>query len=219
LKVHSSTSGSGHAALNVKDDAVVIDDATQGPALFNISEFKRFKSLKIESTSRRSRNVAFHDQGTAVVTGSDHSLVYIFDRRSGTTKDTIRVCPGEHQVQSIAVCQFSSFKLWTNAVKTLEYDSKSMILVGKSENDIGMNILQVWSKEVSPALRDPARKAAIVEKFGMAVVIVLAALFVVENILVSDSSSSISSHIKERFKHIPVVVPLIKGIGSYNGRQ
>ena len=54
----------------------------------------------------RIRSIAFHDGNSAIISGSDHGKVYIFDRRTGAVVDTIDVGIKDW-VQSVAVCAFS----------------------------------------------------------------------------------------------------------------
>lgn len=56
--------------------------------------------VKIESTEI-ARSVAVHDQGSAVVIGSDHGCVYVFDQRTGDVRDVISA--GTDWVQSVTV--------------------------------------------------------------------------------------------------------------------
>ncbi|KAF5315995.1 hypothetical protein D9758_018718 [Tetrapyrgos nigripes] len=82
----------GGAAISVKDDAYILDDTSQGIALYKLSGSERVKTFAVETNERRSRNVCFHDGGKAIVTGSDHGDVYVFDRRTddgdgGSTDD------------------------------------------------------------------------------------------------------------------------------------
>ncbi|KAF5332313.1 hypothetical protein D9758_016104 [Tetrapyrgos nigripes] len=81
----------GGAAISVKDDAYILDDTSQGVTLYKLSGSERVKTFAVETNERRSRNVCFHDGGKAIVTGSDHGDVYVFDRRTddggGSTDD------------------------------------------------------------------------------------------------------------------------------------
>lgn len=95
---------SGHAAINVKEDVMIIDDVAQGVALYKLSTSERVRTFPVPSSERRSRNVAFHDGGSAIVCGSDHGIVYIFDRKTGDTLDAIDMGI-EDWVQSVVVRQ------------------------------------------------------------------------------------------------------------------
>ncbi|KAJ3885009.1 hypothetical protein GG344DRAFT_59869, partial [Lentinula edodes] len=92
----------GHAVINIKEDALILDDVAQGVVLFKISGLERVRTFAVPSRERRSRNVAFHDNGNTLITGSDHGVIYVFDRRTGDVVDTIYMGV-EDWVQSVAV--------------------------------------------------------------------------------------------------------------------
>ncbi|KAJ3905666.1 hypothetical protein F5879DRAFT_799112, partial [Lentinula edodes] len=79
----------GHAVINIKEDALILDDVAQGVVLFKISGLERVRTFAVPSRERRSRNVAFHDSGNILISGSDHGVIYLFDRRTGDVVDTI----------------------------------------------------------------------------------------------------------------------------------
>jgi WD40 repeat protein len=81
---------------------LIFDDVSQGVAVYKLSTTDRVKTFDVPFTTRRIRQVAFHDGNKAIVTGSDHGSVYIFDRRTGDVIDTIKVGIKDW-VQSIAV--------------------------------------------------------------------------------------------------------------------
>lgn len=81
----------GHAAVNAKEDAIILDDISQGVALYKLSAAERIKTFPVPSKIRRSKNVAFHDGGSTIISGSDHGAVYAFDRRTGEVVDIIHV--------------------------------------------------------------------------------------------------------------------------------
>lgn len=68
---------------------MIIDDVSQGVALYKMSVTDRLKTFHVPCTQRRGRNVAFHDGGKTIVTGSDHGSVYLFHRRTGEVDDVI----------------------------------------------------------------------------------------------------------------------------------
>jgi WD40 repeat protein len=99
------TAQRGGAAISVKDDAYILDDTSQGVALYKLSGSERVKTFAIDTNEQQSRNVCFHDGGKAIVTGSEHGDVYVFDRRTGEVNDIINVgC--KDWVQSVTVRNF-----------------------------------------------------------------------------------------------------------------
>lgn len=81
---------------------MILDDVLQGVALYKMSATDRLKTFSVPCTQRRSRNVAFHDGGKTIVTGSDHGNVYLFHRRTGEIDDVIDIGVKDW-VQSITV--------------------------------------------------------------------------------------------------------------------
>lgn len=86
----------------MKEDALIIDDVSQGVAVFKFSTTDRLKTFDVPFTTRRLRSVAFHDGNSAIITGSDHGQVYIFNRRTGDVIDKIDIGIKDW-VQSVAV--------------------------------------------------------------------------------------------------------------------
>ncbi|KAF9063921.1 WD40-repeat-containing domain protein [Rhodocollybia butyracea] len=80
----------GHAVLNVKEDAILLDDVSQGVALYKLSGAERVKTFEVPSTQCRMRDIAFHDGCGSIISGSDHGNVYVFDCRTGSINDVIR---------------------------------------------------------------------------------------------------------------------------------
>jgi WD40 repeat protein len=105
--------------VNTKEDAILLDDVSEGVALFKLSGAERIKTFPVPYTACWSRNVAFHDGTSSIVSGSDHGKVYIFDRRTGDTVDIIDIGAAE-RVQSIAV---SHLEFVSAQVLTFSLDS------------------------------------------------------------------------------------------------
>jgi hypothetical protein len=93
---------SGHAAINVKEDALIINDVSKGVAIYKLSTTDRIKTFEVPCMTRRLHFVTFHDGNSAIVIGSDHGKVYVFDRRTGNVIDTIDIGVRDW-LQSIAV--------------------------------------------------------------------------------------------------------------------
>ncbi|KAJ3991056.1 hypothetical protein F5050DRAFT_1716398 [Lentinula boryana] len=102
LKAKTTGAVIGHAVLSAKDDAIILDNVSQGIALYKLSGTERIRTFQVPHNERRSRNVAFHDGTSTIVIGSDHGRVYEFDRRTGQISDIIDIRVRE-RVQSIAV--------------------------------------------------------------------------------------------------------------------
>lgn len=191
--MHELNASSGSAAINIKDDIFILDDTAQGIGLYKLSSCERIKTFEVPmKVGRRSRTVAFHDQNTAVISGSDHGRVYIYERRLGTVRDTLYT-GHDDWVQSIAV-SYKPSKKDTNRltfIQAFDNEGTASIVIGRSgENIRGSNPLQVWVKK-DPVLRAvPTARSNKFEKLWIAISVILATLFVVENILVRTLNSS-----------------------------
>ncbi|KAJ7080660.1 WD40-repeat-containing domain protein [Mycena belliarum] len=77
-----------------------------GPALYRFDKDKehRVKTFEVKNTKPfpRPRQVCFADDCSSIVSGSDHGVVYVFDRRTGHTMDILRVDPNDW-VQTVTV--------------------------------------------------------------------------------------------------------------------
>ncbi|KAF9062070.1 hypothetical protein BDP27DRAFT_1369114 [Rhodocollybia butyracea] len=129
----------GHAVLNIKEDAVILDDVAEGVALMKLAGIERVKTFEVPHRERRSRNVAFQDGTSTIIVGSDHGNVYAFDRRTGV-------------------------KDWVQSISTVELDGVPLIIMGRSGENIGKTEIQVWEKVVAaPAGRTAARTEEVFE--------------------------------------------------------
>ncbi|KAF5366414.1 hypothetical protein D9758_009811 [Tetrapyrgos nigripes] len=158
----------GGAAISVKDDAYILDDTLQGVALYKLSGSERVKTFAVETNERRSRNVCFHDGRKAIVTGSDHGDVYVFDRRTGEVNDIIHV----------------GCKDWVQLVMTTEMEGVPMIIVGRSGEKIGRTALQVWERKTPASRPEAARQGRLLQGLSgwQVICVLLSVLFVLQNL-------------------------------------
>ncbi|KAF9523948.1 WD40-repeat-containing domain protein [Crepidotus variabilis] len=96
----------GNAAINSNHRLCVIDNVGNGFDLYKLdtSNFVRTFVTK-EPIKTYPKGVAFAHRGHAVVGGSDHGCVYIFDRRSGNVLHMLKHAQ-DGGVQTIAVCKY-----------------------------------------------------------------------------------------------------------------
>ena len=86
---------------------VVLLDKEEGIALFKNAQRVRQRTYQIPSmqTERKRRKVALLEDGSGLMSGSDHGLVYIFNRRTGRI-DQLQVGGTGEWVQSMEVSLF-----------------------------------------------------------------------------------------------------------------
>ncbi|KAJ7437531.1 WD40-repeat-containing domain protein [Mycena latifolia] len=100
---HTYCISSGDAAVDTRRGAVCIDDTESGAILYRLDDHQRIKTFPIPRTKeKRPRQVRFVDDSKAIVIGSDHGIVYIFDRCNAEIIDKLML-KGEDWVQTIAV--------------------------------------------------------------------------------------------------------------------
>ena len=64
----------------------------QGAALYRMQPPARVRTYPVPVTkTKRARNVSFTEDSTLIVIGSDHGVIYVFDKRTGDTVDTLQV--------------------------------------------------------------------------------------------------------------------------------
>ncbi|KAG2342305.1 WD40 repeat-like protein [Suillus weaverae] len=81
----------GHAAVHSKRGVFVVDNAADGFTLYRLDgdgEPVRTFATAVPSMSLP-KQVAFGEEGKVVVGGSDNGLVYVFDRKTGQTLETL----------------------------------------------------------------------------------------------------------------------------------
>ncbi|KAG2358556.1 hypothetical protein BDR07DRAFT_1379317 [Suillus spraguei] len=83
----------GHAAVYSKRGVFIVDNATDGFTLYRLE-------------GDVPKQVAFGEEGKVVVGGSDHGLVYIFDRKTGETLETLHHAD-TGLVQTISACDLN----------------------------------------------------------------------------------------------------------------
>ncbi|KAJ7859852.1 WD40-repeat-containing domain protein [Mycena olivaceomarginata] len=92
----------GDIALDVRKGVLITDEPSSGTNLYRLEDHTRVKTFPVAVTKqKRLRQVAFLEECQFIVSGSDHGIVYVFDRRSGDIVDELRVDPREW-VQTIA---------------------------------------------------------------------------------------------------------------------
>ncbi|KAJ7478959.1 WD40-repeat-containing domain protein, partial [Mycena latifolia] len=120
----------GNTDYNAHKGVVCFDDPWQGPALYRLESDRRIKTFEVKVTKPfpRPRQVCFADDCSSVVSGSDHGVVYVFDRRTGQTSDTLRVDPTD----------------WVQTVTATELDGFTVIIAARSRDWGGANGIVVW---------------------------------------------------------------------------
>jgi len=82
--VETHSRSSGNAAVDLSKRMVVVDNVSDGMDIYNLDTAEYMATFLTKRTSAKvfPKTVAFANQSRAVVGGSDHGIVYIFDRKT-----------------------------------------------------------------------------------------------------------------------------------------
>ncbi|KAJ7721259.1 hypothetical protein DFH07DRAFT_972336 [Mycena maculata] len=121
----------GDIALDVRKGVLCMDEPSSGTNLYRLEDHTRVKTFPVAVTKRqRLRQVDFLDECKFIVSGSDHGIVYIFDRRSGEIVDELRVDSHE----------------WVQTVAAADCAGVSTVFAAKSRDLGASNEIFIWRK-------------------------------------------------------------------------
>ncbi|KIK32041.1 hypothetical protein CY34DRAFT_62186, partial [Suillus luteus UH-Slu-Lm8-n1] len=92
MKEYSCQSVIGHATVNQRRGVFVVDNATNGFTLYRLEGDEEPVRTFITPAPSVSvpKQVAFGAEGRLIIGGSDHGLVYVFERKSGKLLESLR---------------------------------------------------------------------------------------------------------------------------------
>ncbi|KAJ7605666.1 WD40-repeat-containing domain protein [Mycena polygramma] len=162
----------GNAAVDSRKGSMCVDDPSSGVNVHRLLDNgqSKVKSFPVPvMKSKRPRGVCYVNECSEIVSGSDHGLVYVFDRRSGEIVDELKLDSDDEWVQTVAGTD-------CNGVPT--------ILAAKSRDVDAPNQIYVWRK----LKKDEGRGTGALTKMwkGLEVCMVVAALaFFWQNVMQS----------------------------------
>ncbi|KAJ7668603.1 WD40-repeat-containing domain protein [Mycena polygramma] len=124
----------GNAVVDSRKKSMCIDDPSSGVNVHRLEDNgqSKVKSFPIPVKKKmRPRGVCYVNQCSEIVSGSDHGVVYVFDRRSGEIVDELRIDPEE----------------WVQTVAGTDYNGVPTILAAKSRDVDAPNVIYVWRKK------------------------------------------------------------------------
>jgi hypothetical protein len=84
------TWNSGHATINYARSQFVVDNVSNGFDLHQLDNGSFVRNYPTERPKKRfPRRVAFGEDGKVIVDESDHGVVHVFDRRTGSQLDIL----------------------------------------------------------------------------------------------------------------------------------
>ncbi|KAJ7241236.1 hypothetical protein B0H12DRAFT_1237114 [Mycena haematopus] len=120
----------GDVDVHSRKGLFCIDDPHQGVAIYRLDDHRRVKTMEVKRTREhpRPRQVCFSEDGGSVVIGSDHGVVYVFDRWTGETVGELETGDAN----------------WVQTVAATDINGLSTILGGRGRELDGPNDILVW---------------------------------------------------------------------------
>ncbi|KAK0487937.1 WD40-repeat-containing domain protein [Armillaria novae-zelandiae] len=138
LLIHATLEVSGmigHAAITTTKDVICIDDPAEGAAIYKLQDgAPRVRTFAVPvKKSRRPRQVAFGEGGKVVVSGSDHGVVYVYERRTGAKMNELKV---DHED-------------WVQTLATMRLKEIPCIMAARSRELEGNAQIYIWEKGIT----------------------------------------------------------------------
>ncbi|KAJ3003557.1 hypothetical protein NUW54_g5235 [Trametes sanguinea] len=130
LKSKSLSDKIGHAAIQVKQQLLVVDNVSSGFDVWSLSGETHQRTFPTGKPTRFvPRQVSFVDDASTIVGGSDHGAVYVFDRKTGAPLDVLQHAQ-QGLVQTIATTKSGSISMIASATSC----GSGSILVWQAKN-------------------------------------------------------------------------------------
>jgi hypothetical protein len=134
---------SGDATVNTKKGVFCIDDSAQGVGLYRLETGARIRTFPVAITkTTRPRQIDLAEDCSVIISGSDHGIVYAFDRRTGDTIDQIQIHPGD----------------WVQTVKATEINNVPVVLAARSRDVDSENEVVIWKRNCDQQHRQEGSK-------------------------------------------------------------
>ncbi|KAJ7193738.1 WD40-repeat-containing domain protein [Mycena pura] len=157
----------GDVAVDEARGLVCLDDPSMGVNVYRLGDHTLIKSFPVPvRTLTRIRQVRFLNTCTSIVSGSDHGVVYIFDRRTGALVSELRVHPDE----------------WVQTIATATIKGIPTIFAAKSRDVAGVNEIFIYQQKARQQRQIGARVCAALGQILRIAIIVAAVCFVFENV-------------------------------------
>ncbi|KAF8588260.1 hypothetical protein K439DRAFT_1613683 [Ramaria rubella] len=122
----------GHANISVKYNQFIIDNATDGFDIHQLDNGAHIHTLPTGIPKKRvPKQVTFREDSQIIVGGSDHGIVYLFERESGRLITTLNHSADKGLVQTVA---------------THETEGSTVILCTSSSNTSNIDI-SLWTRK------------------------------------------------------------------------
>ncbi|KAJ7753070.1 WD40-repeat-containing domain protein [Mycena maculata] len=123
----------GDATVNWREGILCLDDPAAGPTLFCLTDQTKARVFEIPHERKyemRPRQVSFAESSLAIISGSDHGVVYVFETRMGDVLQELQVCISQ----------------WVQAVAAAEIDGAPVIFAALMHADDGWEEIFMWKR-------------------------------------------------------------------------
>ncbi|RDB28137.1 hypothetical protein Hypma_001403 [Hypsizygus marmoreus] len=133
-KVQQTRNTGGNAAVNARRGVFCIDDPLQGAALYRLDSGARIRTYPVGMEKPpRPRQVTFAEDCSVILSGSDHGVVYVFDRRSGEVLDKLKV--GDDRIQATTATDIDETPFVLTAIAKGKGEASDIIVWQKNTDN------------------------------------------------------------------------------------
>jgi hypothetical protein len=171
---------SGSVAIAGAANRFVVDSVINGLDVYELDSGRWMANFNTGKPPIQYPNgVAFADRLNAVVCGSDHGAVYVFDMQSGARKKVLR--HGGEGVQTVTVRDmFQGTSIILTVLQTHDTNDAS-IIVSASTSTPGKRSICVWKRKLTVVTPTRARRSGS-EEFVRFVMLVIIVAFMYQNV-------------------------------------
>ncbi|KAK7048785.1 WD40 repeat-like protein [Favolaschia claudopus] len=155
----------GDAVVDNRSGTFCVDDPDTGVLIYRLEDRRRMKVLNVPiEKENRPRQVRFGDDYRAIVVGSDHGIIYVFDRRTGAIIDRLKF---EEQD-------------FVQAIATVDCDGTALIFAARSGDAVEQNDIMIWRKAAGRPQSGPTLREDIVNILQL-IIVLAAVVYVYQN--------------------------------------
>jgi hypothetical protein len=145
---------SGAIDINVEENLFVIDDSTQGAALYRLDTITKLRTYCVAIRNwMRPRLVRFAEDNECLVVGGENGEIYVFRREDGEVVDTLQI--GCERLQAMTVrLRIKVKQRGLINIKAVDTVNGPIIVTALAPKAGGLSTLVVWKKKKIRPLED-----------------------------------------------------------------
>ncbi|KIN98781.1 hypothetical protein M404DRAFT_156911 [Pisolithus tinctorius Marx 270] len=141
IETRSTGMTTGSACVDKTGSLFIIDNAISGFSLHRLNDGSCIRTYDTKPLKTYPKQVAFVEDGTTIIGGSDNGLVYIFEMNTGTKQQVLQ----------------HSRTARTQTITTYDREDHTGIVAASSNNDMD-NTITVWKKPKRDLQLRPGKK-------------------------------------------------------------